>query len=43
MTPVLQQASVEFDETVFYQVQDGRFKFVWYLMDDNTVRRQLAG
>lgn len=36
-------ASVEFAETAFYEVQDGRFKNMWYLMDADTVRRQLAG
>jgi predicted ester cyclase len=36
-------ASVSFAETAFYQVQDGRFKSMWYLMDADAVRRQLAG
>ncbi|MET8092223.1 ester cyclase [Micromonospora sp. NPDC005220] len=36
-------ASVKFAETAFYEVQDGRFKNMWYLMDADTVRRQLAG
>jgi len=36
-------ASVSFAETAFYQVQDGRFKYMWYLMDVDTIRRQLAG
>lgn len=36
-------ASVEFAETAFYQVENGRFKFMWYLMDADAVRRQLAG
>ncbi|MEU5906109.1 ester cyclase [Micromonospora sp. NPDC047467] len=34
--------SVRFAETAFYQVQDGKFKHMWYLMDADTVRRQLA-
>ena len=36
-------ASVTFAETAFYQVQDGRFSVMWYLMDADGVRRQLAG
>ncbi len=36
-------ASVSFAETAFYRVEDGRFKSMWYLMDADTVRRQLAG
>ncbi len=35
-------ASVTFAETAFYEVQDGKFKVMWYLMDADTVRRQLA-
>lgn len=36
-------ASVSFAETAFYQVENGRFKVMWYLMDADTVRQQLAG
>jgi predicted ester cyclase len=36
-------ATVTFAETAFYQVQDGKFKVMWYLMDTDAVRRQLAG
>ena len=36
-------ASVSFAETAFYQVQDGRFKVMWYLMDADALRQQLAG
>jgi predicted ester cyclase len=36
-------ASVSFAETAFYQVQDGRFKVMWYMMDVDTLRQQLAG
>ncbi|MEV7329372.1 ester cyclase [Micromonospora sp. NPDC093244] len=36
-------ASVSFVETAFYQVEDGKFKVMSYLMDTDTVRRQLAG
>ncbi|MEV6691282.1 ester cyclase [Micromonospora sp. NPDC051196] len=36
-------ASVTFAETAFYQLEDGKFKFMWYLMDTDSVRRQLAG
>ncbi|MFD4208424.1 ester cyclase [Micromonospora tulbaghiae] len=35
--------SVSFTETAFYRVQDGKFKFMSYLMDTDSVRRQLAG
>ena len=35
-------ASVKITETAFYQVQDGRFKHMSYLMDIDTARRQLA-
>jgi len=35
--------SVSFTETAFYEVQDGRFKNMRYLMDTDGVRRQLAG
>ncbi|WBC03075.1 ester cyclase [Micromonospora sp. WMMA1976] len=35
--------SVAFTETAFYRVQDGKFKFMSYLMDTDSVRRQLAG
>jgi len=35
-------ASVTFAETAFYEVQDGKFKVMWYLMDADSVRRQLA-
>jgi predicted ester cyclase len=36
-------ASVQFAETAFYQVVDGRFKVMSYLMDADTLRQQLAG
>ncbi|WP_033339342.1 ester cyclase [Catenuloplanes japonicus] len=36
-------ASVEFAETAFYRVENGRFKDMWYMMDADTLRRQLAG
>ncbi|MEV4522685.1 ester cyclase [Micromonospora tulbaghiae] len=35
--------SVSFTETAFYRVRDGKFKFMSYLMDTDSVRRQLAG
>jgi len=35
--------SVKFAETAFYRIEDGKFKDMWYLMDADTVRRQLAG
>ncbi|MDW3844992.1 ester cyclase [Micromonospora sp. BRA006-A] len=35
--------SVAFTEIAFYRVQDGKFKFMSYLMDADSVRRQLAG
>lgn len=35
-------AAVSFFETAFYQVRDGRFATMWYLMDADTLRRQLA-
>ncbi|MFD6566614.1 ester cyclase [Micromonospora profundi] len=35
--------SVRFAETAFYRIEDGKFKDMWYLMDADTVRRQLAG
>ncbi|MET7878071.1 ester cyclase [Micromonospora profundi] len=34
--------SITFAETAFYQIQDGKFKHMWYLMDTDTVRQQLA-
>ncbi|MFF5181446.1 ester cyclase [Micromonospora sp. NPDC000316] len=34
--------SVRFAETAFYEIQDGKFKNMWYLMDTDTVRQQLA-
>lgn len=49
-TPVLEWnglaptgASVSFTETAFYQVEDGRFKVMWYMMDVDALRQQLAG
>ncbi|MFF4054098.1 ester cyclase [Streptomyces chartreusis] len=36
-------ATVSFAETAFYQIQDGRFKVMWYMMDVDALRRQLAG
>ena len=36
-------ASVSFVETAFYRLQDGKFKHMSYLMDTDSVRRQLAG
>lgn len=36
-------ASVKFEEVGFYQIVDGRFKTMWYLMDVDLIRRQLAG
>jgi predicted ester cyclase len=35
-------ASVEFAETAFYEVVDGRFATMWFLMDVDTVKQQLA-
>ena len=35
-------ASVSFTETAFYEVRDGRFAGMLYLMDTDAVRRQLA-
>ncbi len=35
-------ATVSFAETAFYQVEDGRFKHMWYLMDVDSLRRQLT-
>ena len=36
-------SSVSFAETAFYRVENGRFKVMWYLMDADALRRQLAG
>jgi predicted ester cyclase len=36
-------ASVRFAETAFYRVENGRFRHMWYMMDADTLRRQLAG
>jgi len=36
-------ATVTFAETAFYEVVDGRFKHMWYLMDGVALRSQLAG
>ncbi len=36
-------ATVSIAETAFYRVEDGRFKVMWYLMDADGLRRQLAG
>lgn len=35
-------ASVEFTEVAFYEVRDGRFERMWYMMDAATVQRQLG-
>ncbi|MGW0434686.1 ester cyclase [Micromonospora sp. NPDC003197] len=35
-------ASVSITETAFYRVENGRFKYMSYLMDIDTARRQLA-
>lgn len=35
-------ATVSFAETGFYEVQNGRFKSMWYLMDIDSLRAQLA-
>jgi predicted ester cyclase len=35
-------ASVTFSECAFYEVRDGRFKHMWYMMDADAVRRQLS-
>ena len=34
--------SVAIAETAFYEVVDGRFKRMWYLMDVDSLRTQLA-
>ncbi|MFD6140898.1 ester cyclase [Promicromonospora sp. NPDC060271] len=35
-------ATVTFAETAFYEVVDGRFKHMWYLMDGVALQAQLA-
>jgi len=35
-------ATATFAETAFYEVQDGRFKHMWYLMDVDSLRAQLT-
>lgn len=35
-------ATVTFAETAFYEVVDGRFKHMWYLMDAAAVQAQLT-
>lgn len=35
-------ATVTFAETAFYEVEDGRFKHMWYLMDAAALRAQLT-
>ncbi|MCP2267396.1 ester cyclase [Promicromonospora thailandica] len=35
-------ATVTFAETAFYEVVDGRFKHMWYLMDGVALQTQLA-
>lgn len=41
LTPTVR--SVEFTEYAFYRFRDGRFEDMWYLLDAQTIERQLAG
>ncbi|MFE2545697.1 ester cyclase [Actinacidiphila glaucinigra] len=36
-------ASISIAETAFYEIEDGRFKVMWYMMDADALRQQLAG
>ncbi|GII55873.1 hypothetical protein Pth03_42620 [Planotetraspora thailandica] len=36
-------ASISVAETAFYEVVDGRFKVMWYMMDVDALRQQLVG